>query len=45
MNREKVNIMREMTIIHENGLKFEKENKFLKESVSQQQKDIELYEN
>lgn len=33
LNREKVNIMREMTLIHEKRVKAENENKKLKDSI------------
>lgn len=45
LNKEKVNLMREMTLIHENNLKLEKELMKFKDLAMNSQKEIEEYQN
>ena len=45
LNKEKVNLMREMTLIHENNLALEKELNKYKDLALQSQNEIENYQN
>lgn len=45
LNKEKVNLMREMTLIHENNLVLEKELTKYKDLAFQSQNEIENYQN
>lgn len=45
LNKEKVNLMREMTLIHENNLALEKELNKYKELAFQAQNEIDNYQN
>ena len=45
LNKEKVNLMREMTLIHENNLKLEQELLKFKDLAISSQQEIENYQN